>query len=77
MRKVLKMTWPNMALTNMGLKTKNWSHLEKDQNIEREGKSKRREEEEKEEEEDGGAKRYGTNLGYGFYYGSYGFCMGL
>ena len=31
---------------------------------------------EKEEEGDQ-AKRYGTNLGYGFYYGSYEFCMGF
>ena len=39
----------------------------------RRGRRRRREE----EEEGDQAKRYGTNLGYGFYYGSYGFCMGF
>ena len=38
-----------MALTNMGFKTKNLSHLEKDQTIE----EKREREEEEEEEEEG------------------------
>ena len=40
-----------MALTNMGFKTKNWSHLGKDQTVERREKERRRgrgrEEEEK------------------------------
>ena len=38
----------------------------------------RREEEEEEEKKRKKMeepKRYGTNLGYEFYYGSYGFCM--
>ena len=38
----------------------------------RRGRGRRR----REEEEEGiKPKRYGTNLGYEFYYGSYGFCM--
>ena len=65
------------GLNKHGLKTKNWSHLGGEKNVEREGKSKRREEEEEEEEEEKrkkrsqAPKRYGTNLGYG----SYEFCM--
>ena len=41
-------TWPNMALTNMDLKTKNWSHVGEEQTVKR-GKERRREEEEEEE----------------------------
>ena len=37
-----------MALTNMDLKTKNWSHVEEEQTLKR-GKERRREEEEEEE----------------------------
>ena len=36
------LTWPNMALTKHVFKTKNWSHLEEDQTVERERKRKRR-----------------------------------
>ena len=45
------MTWPNMALTNMGFKTKNWSQLEKNQTVERRGKERRRGRGREEEEE--------------------------
>ena len=74
------LTWPNMALTNMGFKTKNWSHLEKDQTVEKRGegekkKKRKRKRRRREEKRKARPKRYGTNLGYGFYYGSYGFCM--
>ena len=37
-----------MALTNMDLKTKNWSHLGEEKTVKR-GKERRREEEEEEE----------------------------
>ena len=65
-----------MALTNMDLKTKNWSHVGEEQTVKR-GKERRREEEEEEEKKRKKMeepKRYGTNFGYEFYYGSYGFC---
>ena len=45
------LTWPNMALTKHGFKTKNWSHLEKDQTVERRGKERRRGRGREEEEE--------------------------
>ena len=47
----LKMQRPNMALTKHGFKTKNWSHLEKDQTVERRGKERRRGRRREEEEE--------------------------
>ena len=41
-----------MALINMGFKTKNWSHLEKDQNVEGRGKEEEEEEEKKKKREE-------------------------
>ena len=62
-----------MALANMRFKDQNWSHFGEERNVKREKKRKGRG---RREEEEGGIKlRYGTNLGYEFYYGSYGFCM--
>ena len=63
----------------MGFKDKNWSHLWDEKNVKGEKKRGGRGRRRKEEEEEGSQalKRYGTNLGYGFYYGSYEFCMGF
>ena len=58
-----------MALTNMDLKTKNWSHLGRrnkpyGEKEKRRGRGRRRREEEEEEIKQKGME---TNLDYGFY----------
>ena len=64
-----------MALANMDLKTKNWSHVGEEQTVKRgkerrRGRGRRRREEEEEK-----IKRYRTlDFWYGNYFG-YGFCM--
>ena len=53
-----------MALTNMGLKTKNWSHVGEEQTVNR-GKERRREEEEEEEKRKKEIKQKGMKLTLG------------
>ena len=43
-KKWVFLSWPNMALTNMGLKDQNWSIFEEEKTVEREGEKRRREE---------------------------------
>ena len=60
-----------MALTNMALKTKNWSHFGEEETVEKKERRRRRGEEEIKQ------KRYGTlDFWYGNYF-EYGFSMDL
>ena len=62
-KKWVFLSWPNMALTNMGLKDQNWSHFLRRENRRergREEKERRRKKKKSKSKQSQAPKRYGT-----------------
>ena len=83
-KKGVFLSWPNMTLTNMGLKDQNWSHFLARENRrergreEKERRRKKKKKKKRKSKQSQAPKRYGiTNLVYELYYESHGFCMGF